>query len=74
MRDIAGPDGIIPSILYTRTIKEAKQDVKLKDLNWEIRQVEVKGKVSPKPELVPKLVHQQVPQLPEAMATHMMVQ
>ena len=30
----------------------------------------MKGEVSPKSELVSKLVYQQVPQLPEAMATY----
>ena len=66
MRGIARPDGITPSILYTS--KEANQDVQLHDLKWEIRKVGVIGEVIP--ELVPKLVLQQVPQMPKAMATY----
>ena len=66
MRGIARPDGITPSIQYTS--KKANQDVQLQDLKWEIRKVGVIGEVIP--ELVPKLVLQQVPQMPKAMATY----
>ena len=72
MRGIAGPEGITPSLLFTRTLKEAKQDFSLKDLNWGIRKVEAECEVSltpdSNPELVSKLVTQEVPQLSEAMA------
>ena len=72
MRGIAGPEGITPSLLFTRTLKEAKQDVSLKDLKWGIRKVEAEFEVSltpdSNPELVSELVTQEVPQLSEAMA------
>ena len=68
MRAIAGPGGITPSILHTRTSKEAAQDVQLHERDWEIRKVGVRkerfGDVIPG--LVPLLAPE--PQMSEAIA------
>ena len=68
MRAIAGPGGITPSILHTRTSKEAAQDVQLYERHWKIRKVGVRKEMLGDviPGLVPLLVPE--PQMSEAIA------